>query len=505
MGNELQFLGDMKEFYESFGLVSYPFNVFTAENEVEYASQLFVHPLNYDSIKSSFDNRNSMVIRGNRGAGKTAAVLDLLKQSQHKDSLQIFIDDYSQIPLTPTNADYYSLIITALVQKLFSNLVDDNQRIKKLSRDEKLLLSFLLSKYTTQTTRSALIRKIENIQLSIIKRFAKKNINFFRVILNYGLTAGLNVVNDVIRTHLSSLPPLQESQIRDIMPEINLNAETDFTDAQTSYDLLLRTCALIKKLGYERITVFFDKFDEDSRMQNNAETISTFITPLFTDNKLLENQEIQIVISIWEVPFIRILTQFRSQKHFCPLLSWPTVKLKDALNRRLSVFSNGNVDDYRTLFADDVNEDVLDELFLLSNGNPRDLWHIMHSVLQAQYNIDSQHGKITEAAINEGLRSFVLNFNFYEYYPRKANAKSNSMDIYSYIKHLLKLTDNPFTKNQLNSQAKTGSSTSNYVYGMEKIGLVCNTNEKLNNGALYRISDPKVEYARRNNLDITKH
>lgn len=34
----------MKEFYREFGLKDYPFNVFTAENETDYARDIFVHP-----------------------------------------------------------------------------------------------------------------------------------------------------------------------------------------------------------------------------------------------------------------------------------------------------------------------------------------------------------------------------------------------------------------------------------------------------------------------------
>ena len=78
------------------------------------------------------------------------------------------------------------------------------------------------------------------------------------------------------------------------------------------------------------------------------------------------------------------------------------------------------------------------------------------------------------------------------------------MDIYSYIKHLMKLNTIEFTKNQLNIQANTGSSTNNYVVGMENIGLVVNTGVKNNGGVLYRINDPKIIYAIKNDIEISK-
>lgn len=79
------------------------------------------------------------------------------------------------------------------------------------------------------------------------------------------------------------------------------------------------------------------------------------------------------------------------------------------------------------------------------------------------------------------------------------------MDVYSFIKHLLKLPDSKFTKNQLNELASTGSSTNNYVVSMESLGLVVRTEEKLGGGVVYKINDPKIIYAIKNNLDISKN
>ncbi|EET59330.1 hypothetical protein BRYFOR_08644 [Marvinbryantia formatexigens DSM 14469] len=213
-------------------------------------------------------------------------------------------------------------------------------------------------------------------------------------------------------------------------------------------------------------------------MKNNAETVSKFFLPLLTDNKILENSNIQLIISVWKIPFRRILTEVRTQKHFCPLLSWSMEALEKALSQRLLVFSDGKIVDYKSLFDESVQKESIDEIFELSNGNPRDLWHILNCIFMKQYEIDSNSDKISENSIRKGIVEFVKGFNFYEYYPRNPKAKSNSIDIYSYIKHLQKLTTIEFTKNQMNIQANTGSSTNNYVVGMENIGLVVNTGKK---------------------------
>lgn len=492
------------DFYKSFGLKDYPFNLYTAENETAYLVNLFIQPLNYDEIKSSFEGNRSIIIRGNRGTGKTALLLDLEQNAKAAKALTCVIDDYSELSMKPTLAEYYNVILVNLVSSIFYRLFDEKDRMKKLNKDDKLFLSLLLNKYTNQVTRNELIRKIEAIQLSAFTRFIKGKINFIRAVMNYGLTAGANFVNDVIRSYYSFLPPIQESEIRDILPKFNIEAETDFNSANSSYKVLLQVCGIIKKLGYEKVTVFFDKFDEDSRMESNAEVISEFICPLLIDNKLLENSDIQLVISVWEVPFLKIIQQVRTQKHFCPQLSWSTPKLTSALNKRIAVFSDRQSVNFRNMFADDVSEEDIRELFYLSNRNPRDLWHIFNRIFQSQYALDNSSTKLTKESIAAGLNDFVMNFNFYEYYPRKAKAKSNTMDIYSYIKHLLKLPGERFTRNQLSDLAGTGGSTQNYVVGMENIGLVAKTNEKQNGGVVYQICDPKVIYAIRKGIDISK-
>ena len=430
---------------------------------------------------------------------------ELMNAMRTEDCFNVFIDNYEDISLQPHIFEYYRLIIRNVLSKLFNNLCTEKKRLRRLSKSERLFLSCLLNQYISQATKRELARKIESLQLSPIKLFIKKKINLLRAILNYGLTSGLNVANDIIRSHLSYLPPITESQVRDILPSIDLEAETEFNSVENTYSTLIRICAIIKQLGYSHISVCLDKFDEDNRMKNNAETVSSFIAPLLTDNKILETPELQLVIAVWEIPFNRIRDIVRTQKHFCPLLSWPEYNLRNVLNKRLSIFSDHSLTDFNNLFDDDVNSESINEILYLSNGNPRDLWHIFNCIFQSQYSMNPNAKMISSAAIKMGLDDFVTHFNFYEYYPKKPNAKANSMDIYGYIKHLLKLPNTRFTKNQLREYANTGSSTNNYVVGMENIGLVVKTSEKTNHGGvIYQIVDPKVVYAFMNKLDISK-
>ena len=50
------------EFYQKFGLLKYPFNTFTTEDERE-KGELFVDPIDYALIKDAFKNRALLLWR----------------------------------------------------------------------------------------------------------------------------------------------------------------------------------------------------------------------------------------------------------------------------------------------------------------------------------------------------------------------------------------------------------------------------------------------------------
>lgn len=99
----------------------------------------------------------------------------------------------------------------------------------------------------------------------------------------------------------------------------------------------------------------------------------------------------------------------------------------------------------------------------------------------------------------------IPNFSFYEYYPRRKNARKNTNDIYSYIKYLSSLNNtDEFTNDELRSCANTGGSTTNYITGMMNIGLVKKTDLKRAGGSvIYKIIDPKITYAIYHDIEIT--
>jgi hypothetical protein len=159
---------------------------------------------------------------------------------------------------------------------------------------------------------------------------------------------------------------------------------------------------------------------------------------------------------------------------------------------------------FMDIIENSVEDRLIEKIFVIANANPRDLWHIWHEIFRAQYRTNYNSRKIGSDAIIDALEKFVTKFDFYEYYPRKKDARQNSNDVYSYVQHLLKLSDEKFTHNQLKNEASTGGSTRNYITGMQNIGLVKKMPQKRDGSVLYCIKDPKVIYALKNKLDIDK-
>lgn len=334
------------EFYKDFGLQSYPFDSYTTENELDKIKELFIEPMDYSFIKETFKSNKTLILLGNRGTGKTAILCDLIRKSSGDDELLINIEDYSAINEKASLLDYYTLIIRGIVENLFEQLIDKQKRIKKLEKEDKIFISYLLYKYTNSVTQGILVEKIEEIQISPIRRFIKRNLTQIRTILNYGATVVTNSISETITKHFSMLPPVNEEMIKDIFPQFELGVDKEFNKVDVSYNLINRICAIVRKLQFKKIVILLDKIDEDSRLANDAEKIGAFIKPLLTDNKLLLNQGLQLIISIWSVPFNMIVDEVRTQKHGSKELNWRNEDLVKALNRRISVFSNKQVNNY---------------------------------------------------------------------------------------------------------------------------------------------------------------
>lgn len=489
------------DFYREFGFADYPFSSYTSEDEKTHQGRLFVDTSMYSPVVEAFASGRTIILAGDRGTGKTAIIYDFLRRVNGNIDLTISVSDFADLSIDYNVASFYRFLLCNLADKFFRDLPSLDQKRIKLSRDERISLSYFLATFTKPATQVALNRQLTALQTRTWVRIAQGIYRYTRYPLNIGSNATVNFLSTLLSQSFGSAAPTIEW--KEYFPEIAGGIEKAFNDADASHQLLSKFIELVKKCGYSKVIFIFDKVDEDTRLENAAEEISDFIKPILSENKFLLDENYQVGVAVWVIPFNHIKDQVRTQKIYCPTLQWSALDLQKACENRMAVFSGSKIGSMDDIFADDVSEVDRQGLFDLCNRNPRDLWHIMDHIFKSQYKINSESKNISSAAIKTGLSKFVKEFNFFEYYPKKSNAKSNSMDIYAYIKHLLKLDTDTFTRNQLNERAATGSSTNNYAVAMENMGLIERSGTI--SGALeYKIRDPKIVYAIKHGVDISR-
>lgn len=487
------------DFYKNLGLLKYPFGVFTSEAESDVFKEIYLKPSNHSVIIEGLRNTSAIVI-GERGTGKTALSLNVGNELSGKHNLLVRIEEFSSLKENYETEDLYHFLIERLVAGFFMDHAEHPNSLWKYNKEERVDLSMYLHVYLGATTKATLREKISKIQNSLAKRVLVGGYNTFRVVLNYGLKAASKFASDALTRHFSSLPAFDAGDA-EYFKRIEAEIDESFSPEQKQYFYLEKFCRLIKKSGIEKIYIVIDKIDEDPRFENDAENIADYIKKIASDNKILTSGLFQILLFAWSTPFNYIKDVVRTQKLSFFALSWDRPQLEDVLNRRLSAYSDSAVSNAGDIFGI-CEKDNLDILFYMCNKNPRDLWHILNKTFEEQYKIDP-NSKLGDQAISSAIRRFVTEFSYYEYYPKKSNSRANSMDVYKYIKHLLKLDSHQFTKDKLNTMAGTGSSTNNYVVAMENMGLIRSSNEKAQGGAVvYEVVDPKVQYAMQHNIPI---
>jgi len=496
---------EFSAFYKKFNLKSYPFDKYTSEKEVEFGSKLFVKQSEYSLIKDTFDRGETLTIIGNRGTGKTAVLKELNRNiSENSDTLICYIDNFEEIKYKKDTSEvnesnYYYLIAKKITIQLVENTITKKKSIRKLNEDDKVFLSYLITEFLDEVTKERLVEKIENVQLSLWKRVANKLCRPLHFLANYGMEVATNSLNAIITSHYPTLPQIDEKRVRNILPYIEFKVEKNFVDIEKGFSFLKKVCKLTKKIGFNKIVVFLDKLDEDTRFENDAQEIANFIKPLLSSSNLQEGKDIQLVTSVWKIPFNFIIHTVRTQKYKFYDLEWKDVELVNVFNKRIEVFAEGDPMKFEDFFED---VQITPSIIELSNNNPRDLWHIFDKMLKEQFLNNWQNAKLENKNIEIAMGKFVKEFNYFEYYPKVKKAKSNSMDIKKYAYHLIKLSSDEFTANQLNSECGTGGSTQNYINGMQRIGLVKALDRKRSGGTLYMIIDPKIRYARKHKLEL---
>ncbi|ADE11443.1 P-loop ATPase, Sll1717 family [Sideroxydans lithotrophicus] len=494
-----------EEFYRNFGLVEYPFSIFSAEQEKERLKDIFVKPNVYAPLVEIFGKGATVILKGERGTGKTALTYELVKEKE-KNSLVVVLDEYSDLEKGYTPNDLYRFILNGVAEKLLLWLAEHKYRTLTIPENDRFLLAYLLKFHITEISQSRLQERIRGMQQGAIRTLLSRGYDLLRYPLNFAANIAVIFATDAIKKTYPGLPDLDLPKHKDYFPQLAAAKLDDISQAKANFKVLKDVSSLVKRFGIGGLVIVIDKIDENQKLENDAEEIADFLSKIVLDNNLLLDSGATFVVCSWSIPLGYLAKEgARLSKMSTFEVAWDKPSLEKLLNRRLAVFSGEQLTNYRDLFAADVSEDEINDIFLIANKNPRDLIHLLDEIFLMAFKASPALSKISSMHIREGVREFVSKFNFFEYYPRNSKSRANSMDVYSYIAHLLKLGTHTFTKNELNEKAGvSGSSAPNYVTAMKNMGLVKELTTKKESAVVYEIRDPKVVYAISNGMEISR-
>jgi hypothetical protein len=272
-----------------------------------------VRPAVYSPLLETFRSRATVLVSGERGTGKTALTYELMRARAPND-LIVYIDDFGELNAPPDSTQLYSFLIDRLAEGLLQFLLPRPWAINKCTKDQRLLISYLLTYHTKQLSESRLQEMIRSVQLGPWRRAGLWVYNKTRFLLNYGANAVLDITSDLIRKHIPGLPPLDAAQApREYFPALQEKLD-DVARNKATFALLVETARMCQQVGAGRPLFVLDKIDEEARLENDSAEISSFLRPILTDNKLLLHDQLQFLIACWSVPLDSLKAEVRFQK-----------------------------------------------------------------------------------------------------------------------------------------------------------------------------------------------
>lgn len=483
-----------------YNLSQNPFSEYVAENEPEIDGYFVPTPY-YASILERAENSRSMILFGARGAGKSAARLKCFKDLWRGDEpetgrpLTITLDDFSRalqaglsrLTLAHLIDEVNYLAIEAIIIWLSKQSEDErNKRLDDLSKPEYRQLvdateAFYLSKpdYVRQMTGTQ-ARKLLNQAIG------------YRALASIGgriepFTALIGKVIEAIVNHWADSDVDIDSDLSKLLkaPK-SVQSSADYARA-----VLGKLVGIVRSLGFSGLCVLVDKVDETDATGDSADASAKLLHPLLANIQLLEIDGLGWIFFLWD----RLRDRYASGKLNIRLdkipsapITWSAGDLETLINERLRHFSDGAVQEFRTI-ADETAPSI-EELIALSNSSPRELVRLLDTVFR-------EHEQVYASEAESP--------------PLSGHTVNSAMDLYSaeavkqtiaqkHLQQLVRLKELPFTNQDAQEAFKVNPNAArNRVKGWEDAGLVAQVGTQPAIGDaggkpafLYNVLDPRL-------------
>ena len=485
----------MSELYESMGFISNPFSRFSAEEELEYLPSIFIKPRYFDVLSDDLLSGNSRFIVGDRGSGKSALMYSLKEKLKQKHSFTLIIDSYHAIPIHDNGTQLLKLIIENLITDFSLILMIDRKKTKCLSKNNKEILSMLISAFYKPLNFNEIERRIDRLtnykKWNVLKRIVNK---LFNKTFNTVLSGTAELISDVIAKSLGLPKTNNDRFYREYIPDFKETTINDFSrlnietlNYYNSTRILIALRDIILETGYTNITIFFDKIDEFTQLEGKITKISDFLIDIATDTSLLQLDKMSFVFVIWS----RVKNQlsFRNVRFdkFKPIdVNWTSEDMELILDQRVKFFSTGKK----------VPKNVFDSISLgtiinLSNGSPRDLLTLISYIYDEQSIQNPSVTSFSKHAIESGTQLFVIKYDYNSYYGSSDIANS----VKTAINRILQVGKPSFLLRDIAEVFKRSqASASNYSRNMKEYGLIKENESSTEQAKEYYVVDPKIKF-----------
>ncbi len=484
--------------YTQLGFKSNPFSKFSAEEESDYLDEIYLKPRYFDTLLSDIESGSSRLIFGVRGVGKSSLIIQLNKELEKVGHFTVIIDDYKEIPLQ-NNSGYFILrVVKEIIKKIIVYISKNPFFLKKLTLIERKKLAFFVKEFLYSISTEEYKNYVESIaRVKHKNKFIRLYNSLFHKPINLAANAGIEILSDAISKSFGFEKMNIDNEYKNYFPEIKEQSITkEYVDEQIaqnpkkSKQFLDEVLLIVKKLGFNRTAIFFDRVDEFEELDSKIDKVSKFISPVLRDTTLLYDPNISLVFSLWNQVRDELNSAGVRYDKFKPIdISWSVNEIEQIVQKRLNYFSIEEQIQFRDLVR--KGKEVF-YLIDLANRSPRDVIRLLSHIYDEQSMRDESVANFSSQNISRGKLKFAKNYDYNSLFPSRKGSKE---DIHLNINRILNLRKKNFLIKDLIRELKVSQQTAiSYLKIMKNYGLVIELDERDGLAKKYEVSDPKIKY-----------
>lgn len=488
----------MAELYQTLGFLRHPFSNYSAEEETEYLSDIYIRPRYFDSLYNDLKTGASRFILGERGSGKSALVFELHKKLIDDNVFSVIIDNYDGIPLVENDRHLLYLMIKGCLKSYIASIFKNKKILKNLNKTDREKLALIVRDFFTSISKREFEEAFNRVTNYKTRNIFRKIFNsIFNRPVNWAISIGMELGSDFVSKTLN-LPKLaNENFYKNYIPQLDLETLPEKQKEEallSSYNLLkdifIDLNNIIQKSGFSSTVIFLDKIDEFKLLDGKINKIVDFTEHILKDTSLLYFNKISIVFSIWTEVKIELNAKGVRFDKFKPIdITWTDSDIKQILKKRLDYFAHKKPFQLNNLFekSDDINS-----LIELAYKSPRDLIRLFSTLLDEQAIENPESINISAKSVNSGKTNYCRNYDFYSIFPSKRGTKE---DILSISNKILKVGKVAFKTTDLVSEFKfSQQSAIGYIRIYKDYGLVKDNDDNVGATKEFYVVDPKLVY-----------